>query len=156
MKELAALCESLKLRAVKTYIQSGNVVFLASEKGMDTLAHRIEDAIEKSYGFRVGAVLRTVHDMRNVLDRNPFASRAETEPNKLLVLFLAAEPLATDLRASKAEGEDWKLLGRELYIYYPNGMGQSKLTFPSLKVTSTGRNWNTVRKLAEMAASLGT
>jgi uncharacterized protein (DUF1697 family) len=154
MKELQSLCQSLKLSQVRTNIQSGNVVFMSPHDGLRALPGRLEEALERRFGFRPAVLLRTLDEMRDVVARNPFAGRRDVEPNRLLVLFLVVAPDATEVRSSKADGEEWKLSGRELYIHYPNGMGKSKLTFPSLKVTSTARNWNTVTKLVAMAAAL--
>jgi uncharacterized protein (DUF1697 family) len=163
MEELRALYESLELRHAQTYIQSGNVVFSAKERDTDRLAERIGDGIARRFGFRPGVVVRTSSDLRKAIAKNPFPARAATEPNKLSVTFLAHDPDA-DAR-NKALGinvgpEELRIDGRELYIYFPDGQGRSKLTLPlvekTLKTAGTGRNWNTVVKLLEMAESLET
>ena len=164
MDALRALCESLKLRGVKTYVQSGNAVFRAPDSAWPTLARRIEDAIEKNAGFRPDVILRTLPELRDVVARNPFAAREGVEPAKLLVTFLGEEPGAEareKIRSLKAGPEELVLSGSELYIYFPNGQGQSKLSIAPLdrgagKIKWTGRNWNTVTKLVELAASLET
>jgi uncharacterized protein (DUF1697 family) len=153
MKALRALCESLKLSNVQTYVQSGNVVFQARDKDLDALARGIEGAIEKSFGFRPSIVLRTLAEMRDAVERNPFAGREGIEPGKLLCVFLGGEPAGP----LKPVTEEVHLSRRELYIYFPDGQGKSKLSFTPLgKIAWTGRNWNTVTKLLEMAASLET
>jgi uncharacterized protein (DUF1697 family) len=153
MKALRALCESLKLRNVQTYVQSGNVVFQAPDKDLDALARRIEGAIEKSFGFHPSVVLRTLAEMRDAVERNPFAGREGIEPGKLLCVFLGGKPSGL----LKAINEEIHHSDRELYIYFPDGQGKSKLSFTPLgKIAWTGRNWNTVTKLLEMAASLET
>jgi len=160
MDALRALCESLKLCYVQTYIQSGNVVFQSSERDTAKLAAKIEDAIEKKHGFRPDVILRTAAEMREVVAHNPFAKRSGIEPNKLAVMFLANEPetaVQDTVRKIKPEVEELHLLGRELYIYFPDGMGRSKLVpllARALKNTGTARNWNTVMKLLEMAEKL--
>lgn len=161
MDALRALYESLKLKDVCTYIQSGNVVFRTKEKNLATLTRRIEDAIENEFGFRSDVVLRTAPEMRDVIARNPFAARKDVAPNKLLVTFLASEPGAEareKVLAIKADPEELRIDGRELYIYFPNGMARPKLTWPSieraLKISGTGRNWNSVLKLLEIAEEL--
>jgi uncharacterized protein (DUF1697 family) len=160
MDALRALCESLKLCNVQTHIQSGNVVFQSREINPAKLAAKIEDAIEKQHGFRPDVVLRTASEMRDVIARNPFSERKGIEPNKLAVMFLAREPepnVQDAVRKINPEVEELHLLGRELYIYFPDGMGRSKLVpllARALKNSGTGRNWNTVVKLLEMAENL--
>src|SRR5271167_1620299 len=130
MDALRALCESLGHRNVQTYVQSGNVVFQTSERDTAKLAARIEGAIEKKHGFRPDVILRTASEMRQMIARNPFANRDGIEPNKLAVMFLARE-LESEARAAvlgiKPDPEELHLKGRELFIYFPNGMGRSKL-----------------------------
>ena len=161
MDALRDLYESLGLTDVKTYVQSGNVVFRAKEKDEAKLRSRIEIAIEKKFGFRPDVVLRTTAEMREAVAKNPFAERRGIEPDKLLVTFLAEEPSAEakkKLAGIKADPELLYLLGRELYIYFQEGLARPKLPWmavvKTLKTTGTGRNWNSVEKLLEMAEEL--
>ena len=161
MDALRSICESLKLGNVQTYIQSGNVVFTAPGQDLPALAGRLESAIEKSCGFRPDVVLRTLAQLRDVEARNPFARREDVEPNKLLVTFFDGDADAkVKIKSLKTTNEECRLVGRELYIFFPSGQGQSKLSFAIFdrapKIKWTGRNWNTVTKLVEMAASLET
>ena len=153
MDALRELYESLGLRGAQTYIQSGNVVFRTDAKDLARLQKRIEDAIEKSYGFRTGVVLRTSAELKDIIRRNPFAKRSGIEPNKLVVSFLTGEPgpeSKQKIAQIKVGPEELVLDGRELYIYYAGGIGSSKLTPAvierALKVSGTARNWNTVKK----------
>jgi uncharacterized protein (DUF1697 family) len=161
MDALRALYESLGLRDVETYVQSGNVVFRARGENLARLAEQIEDGIERSLGFRPSVIVRTPSDLRKVIAGNPFAARRDIEPSKLLVTFLAKDPGAEarqSLLKIKTDPEEIRVSGRELYIYFPNGMGRSKLTGAAienaLKTPGTARNWNTVRKLLEIAERL--
>lgn len=157
MDALRSICESLELNNPQTYIQSGNVVFTAPGKDLPALAGRIESGIEKSCGFRPDVVLRTLAQMRAVVAQNPFAAREGMEPGKLLVTFFDGDA-REKIPLLKVANEELRLVGRELYIYFPIGQGQSKLSFAPFdrapKIKWTGRNWNTVTKLLEMAASL--
>jgi uncharacterized protein (DUF1697 family) len=162
MEALRQLCESLGLKGVQTYIQSGNVVFSANVKDLGALARRIEDAIEKKFGFRPRVTLRATAELKEVISRNPFAGRRGIEASKLQVhFFLSAEPSAEMrseiLRLKTGHAEEIVFGSREMYIYFPDGQGQSKL-WPALdralKKSATGRNWNTVSKLLEMAERL--
>lgn len=160
MDALRSMHEALGLADVKTYIQSGNVVFRTKLKDPAAIGRKIEDAVEKSHGFRPAVVIRTAPELRDVIARNPFAGRSGIEPNKLVVSFLTARPdaaAAERLHAVKADPEELHLVDRELYIYFPEGMGRSKLV-PMLdrtfKIPGTARNWNTVLKLLTMAEEL--
>jgi uncharacterized protein (DUF1697 family) len=161
MEALRALYESLKLKDAQTYVQSGNVIFATDERDIARLAKRIEDGIERKFGFRPSVILRTAAEMRDVIARNPFAKRRGIEPSKLLVTFLASDPDAEareKVRQVKCDPEELRIEGRELYIYFPNGMGRSKLPWAgfgkALKTPGTGRNWNSVTKMLEMAEKL--
>lgn len=161
MDALCTLCGSLGLRDAQTYVQSGNVIFRTEGRDLARLRKRIEDGIEKTFGFHSDVILRTPADLRDVVAGNPFASRSGIEPKKLTVTFLASDPgqeAREKLLAIKAEPEELRIEGRELYIYYPNGMARPKLQWPiiekALKTSGTARNWNTVTKLLEMAERL--
>jgi uncharacterized protein (DUF1697 family) len=158
MEALRALCKSLELRAPQTYVQSGNVVFHTRESNLARLAQCIEDAIEKRFRFRPAVLLRTSADLKQAVKRNPFTTHAATEPGKLMVLFLADDPgkSAKEILAKVPRGpEELHLHGRELYIFFPEGAGRSKLPWATLDkllgTRGTGRNWNTVTRLLEMA-----
>ncbi len=161
MEVLRGLCESLKLCDPQTYIQSGNVVFRVKPRDLPGISKRIEAEIERTHGFRPDTVIRTVAEMRSVIARNPFANRPGVEPAELLITFLAAAPSAEavdNLRKLKIEPEELHVDGSQLYIYFPEGMGRSKLQMAmverALKVSGTGRNWNTTTKLLAMAEAL--
>jgi len=161
METLRALYVSLGLLDVQTYVQSGNVVFRAKERSLASLARRIEDGIEREFGFRPAVVLRTCSEMRTAIARNPFAARQGIEPGKLLLTFLAGDPgdeARAQALAIKTEPEELHIHGSHAYIYFPNGMGRPKMSWPriekALKTSGTGRNWNTVTKLLEMAEAL--
>jgi uncharacterized protein (DUF1697 family) len=161
MGELRALYESLGLQDPQTYVQSGNVVFRTKERNCTALAKRIEDAIERGFGFRVDVIVRTPSEIKDVIARNPFGKRPALDPGKLLVTFLANHPSAEareQVLKLKTAPEELHIDGREVYIYFPNGMGRSKLSWPAigkkLGTTGTGRNWNSVTKLLEIAERL--
>ena len=161
MDALRALYESLGLRDAQTYLQSGNVVFGAERRDLSLLAKQIEDRIEKRFGFRPEVIVRTPSDFRKVMAGNPFAARRDINPSKLIVTFLAQDPGEEARKAIlriKTDPEELQISGRELYVYFPNGMGRSKLTGATiektLKTRGTARNWNTVRKLLDMAETL--
>ena len=158
MEALRALYESLGLRDAQTYVVSGNVVFRTKERNLAALATRIEDAIERGFGFRPAVIVRTTSELKDVIARNPFAGRRGIHPSKLLVTFLASAPSAEGrerVLKIKADPEELFIDGREVYIYFPNGMARPKLSWATigkmLGTSGTGRNWNSVTKLLEIA-----
>lgn len=160
MDALRALYRSLNLRDPQTCLQSGNVVFRTEERNLIQLATGLETAIERTFSFRPAVIFRTASELADVVAANPFAKQ-EIEPSKLLVIFLASDPgheAREKVRAIKADPEEVRIQGRELYIYFPDGMGRSKLPLPlfekAVKMPSTGRNWNTVLKLLVMAQTM--
>src|SRR5947209_1532813 len=131
MDALRAVYESLGLKDARTYVQSGNVIFRTQARNLNLLAPRIEKAIESTFGFRSDVILRTTSELREVIARSPFATRQDIDPARLLVTFLAADPGAEareNLRKIKASPEELWIDGRELYIYYPNGMARPGLS----------------------------
>jgi len=160
MDALRTLYESLGVRDPQTFIQSGNVIFRTEERDLLRLARRIEDAIERRFGFRPDVIVRTASELRGVIARNPFAKRRGLDPRKLLVTFLASDPgpeARDKVLSIKADPEELRIDGRELYIYFPHGMGRSKLPpvlARTLKTPATGRNWNSVTRMLEMAEGL--
>jgi uncharacterized protein (DUF1697 family) len=92
MEALRTLCGSLGLRDAQTYIQSGNVVFREDSAEPVTLARRLEDGIEHSFGFRPNVMVRTPSELRKVIAKNPFADRPGIDPSRLLVSFMASAP----------------------------------------------------------------
>ena len=161
MDALRALYESLGFSDVQTYVQSGNIIFRTKDAELVRLRKRIEDAIERTFTFRPAVILRTTSDLRNVIAKNPFAKRRGIDPSRLLVTFLASEPspeAREKVLAIQADPEELKIDGRELYIYFANGLARPKLSIPRLEKTlqtsGTGRNWNTVTKLLEIAERL--
>ena len=150
MSDLKALCEEAGFTSVKTYIQSGNVVFASR------LAEaKVKTALEKSLTAHMGkhhpAIVRNAAEMADVLKRNPFKKEA---PNRVIVSFLEEKPPQGALDAMVAPGgERAHVSGREVFVFYGEGMAHSKLKLPIL-ARGTGRNINTIAKLAEMAAEI--
>lgn len=161
MQVLRELCVPLKLEDARTYVQSGNLIFRSKEKSAALLGHKLQNAIEKEFSFRPDVILRTADEVREAIAANPFAKRTNVEPSKLLLTFLAADAskdAPATLQKFKDYPEEIHLKGRELYIYFPNGAGSSKLPWSSverlLKTTGTARNWNTLTRMLEIAEEL--
>jgi uncharacterized protein (DUF1697 family) len=141
---------------VKTYVQSGNVV-VSSTASPERVARKCARVIDDSFRLDIGVVVRTRAELAKVVKRDPFADVA-TNPKRYQVTFLAAKPdprVVKELAAAAVEPEQVVHIGRELYVWHPEGVGRSKLAAllsgPRLGVTATARNWATVTKLLAMA-----
>ncbi|HEY3704021.1 MAG TPA: DUF1697 domain-containing protein [Terracidiphilus sp.] len=146
MKDLTALCEALGFADVRTYIQSGNVLFESKLQEART-KKLLEDALEKRMGKKISVMVRTGAELDQILAANPFADK---EPAKVGIAFLNAAP-PDDLlwKVVAPDGEQVQPGAREIYVYYPIGMGRSKLKLRAL-AAATVRNANTLARLAAM------
>jgi len=157
MKDLKALYESLGLKDVLTYIQSGNVIF-KSDEAETILIEKIEKAIAQQYGFDVPVQVREVEVFENLIAECPFEELDLIEEGtRVLVTFLSSVPSeehVDKLMSYVKEPERLVLVGREVYLYCPNGYGKTKLSNvfieKKLCVSATTRNWKSVLKLHEM------
>jgi len=161
MTDLKALHEALGLRNVVTYIQSGNVVFTSNAADATQLQRDIEKAFAEKFGFPVRVIVRSSTELQEIIAKTPFQGQDDKETKWIAVVFLAAEPDSAAQEAllkTYSGPEEICILGKEVYIYYPDGMGHSKLTHTllekKLKASGTVRNWNTVLKLQEVSVSL--
>lgn len=159
MQDLAGIFTELGCTEVRTYIQSGNVVFEAPAPVARGLDEAVPDAIEKRFGFRPPVLLRTASQLATVLEGNPFIERG-VATNLLHVAFLAGAPSKERVAAldpGRSPGDEFEVRGKEVYLHFPNGVGRSKLTNEyldrTLGTTSTVRNWRTVEMLASMLSA---
>jgi uncharacterized protein (DUF1697 family) len=157
MKDLIAMFTAAECCDVRTFIQSGNVVFSAAEGIEAELSGLIAAQITRQFGYKVPVVLRTAAELGGVVRNNPFRKAGAPE-GELHVLFLANLPAprrVQDLDPNRSPPDAFAVRGREVYLRLPNGVAASKLTnayFDSkLATTSTGRNWRTVTKLYELS-----
>lgn len=150
MTELKSICEGLGFTDVKTYIQSGNVLF-RSDEAEAKVAGKLDEALGRKFGRKPGVMVRSTEELEAIVENAPFP---DAKPNFLLVHFLPekASNDALDTMAAP-DGEEAVVAGREIYVHYPIGSGKSKLKLAALK-PGTSRNLNTVRKLAEMARAM--
>jgi uncharacterized protein (DUF1697 family) len=147
MRELVACCDAAGFTEVKTYIQSGNVVF-ASRLAEAKVKAAAEKALAAKMGAPIDVFVRSHAELEKLLADNPFPDEA---PNLVAVFFLDAPPAKAELSAKGADGERVHGLGRDVFVHYPNGQGRSKLKLAFAK-RATARNLNTVRKLAELTS----
>jgi uncharacterized protein (DUF1697 family) len=158
MEHLRASFAALGCSNVKTYVQSGNVIFEAANDSTASLSERIERQISRDFGFSVPVFLRTSKEIAEIIERNPFLKDAAIDHSKLHVTFLSdAPPKAAieQLQPLAAKPEQLRIVGREIYLYCPNGYGRTKLSNTTierkLSVGATTRNWKTANTLLAMA-----
>ncbi len=157
MRELVSRLENIGLQDVRTYVQSGNVVFRVEEEDASLLSNRIRASIEESHGFEPRVLLLGLEELEGAIGSNPFP-QAEAEPKTLHLFFLSSVPKGPDhdaLESLKTDRERFVLKGNVLYLHAPDGIGRSKLAAnveKLLGVWATGRNWRTVRKIMTMAS----
>jgi uncharacterized protein (DUF1697 family) len=146
MADLRRLCSEAGYTSVQTYIASGNVIFDSNAKPA-TVKKLLEARLADYAGKPVGVQVRTSVEIAQVLADNPFTS---TATKHTYALFLDAQPTAELIERATGRGEEEISLGkREIYIAYPNGMGDSTLKL-SAADAGTARNMNTIAKLVEM------
>ncbi|HYI61785.1 MAG TPA: DUF1697 domain-containing protein [Acidimicrobiales bacterium] len=155
MADLRRVAEGCGHTDVRTYVQSGNLVFSTTSRSTRTVADGLRDAIAEATDVRPDVVVRTARELHRVIDDNPYADR-DPEPTQLHVVFLPGTAKASlpglDLDAFAPEHATAR--GQHLYLYLPDGAGRSKLATTLARgagAEGTMRNWRTVTKLAEMA-----
>jgi uncharacterized protein (DUF1697 family) len=160
MKDLKDLYQSLNLNDVKTYIQSGNVVFQSPDSTPSKLKEEIENKIKEVFGFDVPVFIRSKEEFQKIIEDNPFKKE---DIKHLHVTFLSdpltekpvKEKLIQEINKIKDKSEDLSISDDEIYLYLPNGYGRTKLSNDffekKLKVSATTRNWRTVNKLLDIA-----
>jgi uncharacterized protein (DUF1697 family) len=157
MADLRRWLDGLGYADVRTHLQSGNAVF-ASDKKPAELEREIEKRLAEETGVAIRCLVRTHDELQRVVDANPFEGIA-TDPARFVVAFLSEAPkkprLAT-LDPAAYEPEQWHFGKREIYLWHPGGIHNSKLTNElsdrNLGVMATARNWNTVLKLLALSA----
>ncbi|MEI9989667.1 MAG: DUF1697 domain-containing protein [Rhizomicrobium sp.] len=158
MANLRAAVEKAGFKDVRTLLQSGNLVFDAGALAPAATEKKLEALCAKAFGLTSDIHVRTPKDLAALVAANPFAKEARADGARVHVLFLREAPTAAAFEALQAAIKGREVVragGRQAYMFYPDGMGQSKLT-PAvlarhLGMPGTARNWNTVLKLAAMA-----
>ena len=157
MERLRAVFEALGFAQVRTYVQSGNVIF-ETDKPPANLAGTIERKIQSEFGFEVPVLTKSTKELADIVKRNPLLKDPAIDPAKLHVTFLSDDPPrnALELLQPLAAGAELvRIAGRAVYLSCPNGYGNTKLTNTAvekkLSCRATTRNWATTNKLLEMA-----
>ncbi len=152
MADLRGVLAEAGATEIRSYIQSGNLVFSSKARSVPALEADLEQRIAAHAGFDVPVVVRTSTQLAAVCDSNPFPT---ADTGALHVAFLKSAPPAgafAALLARAAGAEDARVVGREVYLFLPDGMGRAKLpqSLALLKTPATVRNWRTVTKLLDL------
>jgi uncharacterized protein (DUF1697 family) len=158
MSALRDLLAGLGFDDPRSLLQSGNLVFRSSTQPSAELEHLLETETEKRLHVRAAFFIRSAKEWATAIDANPFPDEAKHDPSHLVLMTLKDAPEAKAVKALRAAITGPELIrakGRQLYITYPNGIGRSRLTNrlieDKLTARGTGRNWNTVLKVAALA-----
>ena len=160
MTDLKKLFQILGFTNIQTYIQSGNVIFEADSKANNVaLSNGIEQSILKTYGFEVPVIIRTADEIKHAISNNPFL-KIKAEVEGLFLTFLKSIPSTEKLANVKSfdfSPDQFEIIGKDVFGFCAGKYHKTKLSnrfFESkLKVSATTRNWKTVNKLVEIAAS---
>jgi len=157
MAELKQMFEALGYERVKTYINSGNVIFESSNH-VSMLEQQIEKEISKVFGFNIAVILRTAAELSSIMDNCPFKADELTEGQSIHLTLLKEAPSQEQIEKLPVvdQGNDeYYIDGKEIYVLYRNSMLDSKLSkkFQNL-LPATARNWKTIMKLDAMAKAL--
>jgi uncharacterized protein (DUF1697 family) len=157
MDWLREACAGLGLQDVRTYVQSGNIVF-SSRLGAEKLARTLKTMIDPQTRLPVTVVVRSDSEMARIVAGNPFLKQKGVDPSRLYVTFLANEPSKPALEkldALAGTRDEYRWVGREVYLHCPINYGETKLSNTAIEKTfsvgATTRNWKTVSVLCEMA-----
>jgi uncharacterized protein (DUF1697 family) len=160
MDALKDLYRSLGLRDAHPVLQSGNVLFRSNLRDRAKLAKRLQQEIERRFELDIEVLVRTLAELEMLVERGPQLAE-RNDPAKLHVMFLSGVPDAraqADLLKAHKGPELIEIRGPEIYLYYPNGVGRSKLSGAfleaRLKLAGTARNWNTIGKLIEAGKAI--
>jgi uncharacterized protein (DUF1697 family) len=157
MDQLRASLEGLGFEQVRTYIQSGNIVFKAPKISDKALSTKIGAKIQSDFGHSVAVIVRTADEIKQAIIDNPFLKDRKIDQTKLHVMFLSEHPVQSALDKLETlvlKPEEFRCLGKELYFYLPNGVADSAVMKKPidrvLAVTTTMRNWKTANKIDEI------
>jgi uncharacterized protein (DUF1697 family) len=154
MEDLTKALKELHFRNIRTYIQSGNIIFEHDQTDLLLLAEKIAGKISEHFGFEVPVVIRTFTELDDLSKKNPFFLMGNKDLSRLHVTMLAEVPdpdKVIKIEKGPYLPDEFFFSGKEVYLYCPNGYGRTKLTNTffenKLKTTATTRNWKTIQAL---------
>jgi uncharacterized protein (DUF1697 family) len=160
MEHLRGIFDTLHFQNVKTYIQSGNVIFETKEENSGLICDKIEKELEKVLGFNVPVIIRTVKELEDSVKNYPFDGTESSEKDGYITFLssIPEEQAIDKIAAYKSDTDELRILNREAYLLCPNkGYGKTiySNTFleKKLGVSATTRNWKTINTIINMANS---
>ena len=154
MTDVKKVFESLSFENVRTYAQSGNVIFDCERSETAKMAMCVREKLRETFGFSTNVIIRTQRELECIIENNPLIGRAGIRPEKLYVTFLSATPdetVASTLDIKPGQGEQFVVVGTEVYLYCPAGYARTTLNNAmfetKLKTAATTRNWKMINKL---------
>ena len=161
MDALRKMYENLVFQSVKTYVQSGNVIFKGKDFKIAVLEQIISRQIKKDFGFDVPVIVLTIDKLKKIIENNPFSKDPSKDASFLHVTFLSSKPKNFEreiIENKKSNGEEISFSDNAVYLYCPDGYGISKLSNSfletKLKVGATTRNWKTTNELLKIAQEI--
>lgn len=158
MPDLVGLFGSFGFSTIRTYLQSGNILFESEQTDREALSALIESGIMNAFGYCVKVFLRTPGDFKRIIANNPFLQKPNADPATLHVTFLQRLPTSSereDLGPALRDGDEFAIGEQEIFLYCPNGYGRTRLSNSfferKLDQPATTRNWNTVTALYKLA-----
>jgi uncharacterized protein (DUF1697 family) len=155
MPQLRELLSNLGMTEVESLLQTGNLVFESSGQSVSALESKLERGAKRQLDLGTDFFVRTARQWHSIVEGNPFAEVAGSDPGHLVVFVMKGTPTRkqVDALTHAIQGREvFRAAGRHAYIVYPDGIGRSRLTSAlmekKLGTVGTGRNWNTVRKIA--------
>lgn len=161
MEALRKIYEDLGMINVKTYIQSGNVIFRSNRHNHQELGNIISTEIQKQFKFEVHIIVLTIDELKEIIEKNPFVTDLTMDISNLYITFLATKPSnlkIEEISTKKFQGEKFSILNKAVYLCCSNGYGKSKLNNNyfenTLHVAATTRNWRTANELLKLSLEL--
>jgi len=161
MNQLKNIFEDTQFKNVKTYIQSGNVIFDTIQEETTSISERIQNSLKETLGFEVTVIVRSISELEQIIKVNPFRIEELLENEKIHITLLDQKPTAASidiLKAAKSNKDEIQVLNREVYILCRNGYAKtiySNSTIEKrLKVVATTRNLDTINKIMSISRIL--
>ena len=161
MDALRKMYENLGFQSVKTYIQSGNVIFKSKDSKIDGIVQTISRQIKKDFGFDVPVIVLTIDKLKKIIKNSPFSKDLRKDASFLHVTFLSSKPKSFErevIETKRSNKEEISFSDDAVYLYCPDGYGISKLSNSfletKLKVGATTRNWKTTNELLKIALEI--
>lgn len=158
---LKKMFENLGYKNVQTYVQSGNIIFQSKENNTKNLEEVISSEIKDEFGFEVPVIVFNIKTLETIIQNNPFINDKHKDISSMHVTFLAEKPIQIDEETivdKKDKVEEIEFTPQAIYLYCPNGYGNTKLNNnfleKKLKVKATTRNWRTTNELLNLARKL--